>query len=92
MHFLYKSPSQRKRLGFEIGRYFWGELLLCTDWVAKYQPVATVVLLQPLMGTGLIFGLWVLAYEKLFDLDTLSTVKSSSTAVTELRGSVLAGP
>ena len=54
--------------------------------------MATVVLLQPLMGTVLILGLWVLAYEKLFDLDTLSTVKSSSTGVTELRGSVLAGP
>ena len=59
--------------------------------MAKYQLVATVVLLQPL-ETGLILGFWVLAYEKLFDLDTLSTVKSSSTGVTELRGSVLAGP
>ena len=49
------------------------------------------VLLQPLMGTGLILGLWVLAFEKLFDLDTLSTIKSISTALTELRGSVMAG-
>ena len=49
------------------------------------------VLLQPLMGTGLILGSWVFAYEKLFGLDTLSTVKSSSSALTELRGSVMAG-